>query len=102
MWLTGVWQRCHADADHYNGLPDLLDRFSIGVVRVPPGFDGSANPGAVRLLEQVRARGVAVLPIVAGDRWEAAGARFSALSPPATGSTTSSDNARSVVLDVVS
>ena len=24
----------HADQDHYNGLPDLLDRFAIGMVRV--------------------------------------------------------------------
>ncbi len=92
----------HADADHYNGLPDLLDRFSIGVVRVPPGFDGRANPGAVRLLEDVRARGVAIRPIVAGDRWEAAGARFAALSPPAAGHPAPTDNARSVVFDVES
>ena len=107
LWERGVTHLdavilSHADADHYNGLPDLLDRFSIGVVRVPPGFAGPANPGAVRLLEDVRARGVPVRPIVAGDRWEAAGARFSALSPPATGRPSSTDNARSVVLDVES
>ncbi len=71
-------------------------------MRVPPGFAGPANPGAIRLLEDVRARGVPILTIVAGDRWEAAGARFEALSPPETGRPSSTDNARSVVLDVES
>ena len=107
LWERGVTHLdavilSHADADHYNGLPDLLDRFSIGVVRVPPGFAGPANPGAVRLLEDVRARGVPVRPIVAGDSWEAAGTRFSTLFPPARGLPLSTDNARSVVLDVES
>ncbi len=34
----------HPDADHYNGLPDLLDRFSVGAVCVAPGFDRGADP----------------------------------------------------------
>ena len=34
----------HADQDHYNALPDLLDRFAIGEVVVPPGFASEANP----------------------------------------------------------
>jgi competence protein ComEC len=112
LWARGVRRidaviLSHADSDHYNGLPDLLDRFSIGVVRVPPDFAGPANPGAVRLLDEVRARGVPVRTIAAGDHWEAAGARFSAWHPPALSASTSapapglsSDNARSVVLDL--
>jgi competence protein ComEC len=110
LWARGVRYidaiiLSHADSDHYNGLPDLLDRFSVGVVRVPPDFATAANPGAIRLLEQVRARGVPVGLIAAGDRWEAAGARFSVWHPPRTeGSSSSSghssDNARSVVLDL--
>lgn len=104
LWSRGVRRieaviLSHADSDHYNGLPDLLDRFSVGAVCVPPGFADAANPGAVRLLDAVRARGVPVRTIVAGDHWEAAGAHFSVMhSTPAEGS--SSDNARSVVLDV--
>ena len=41
----------HADQDHYDGLVDLLDRFTIGVVHVTPLFGGEANPLAVDLLE---------------------------------------------------
>jgi competence protein ComEC len=109
LWARGVRHidaviLSHADADHYNGLPDLLDRFSIGVVRVPPGFVGPSNPEAVRLVDAVRSRGIPVRPIAAGDSWEAAGARFRVWHPPrpADGPAAgrSSDNARSVVLDV--
>jgi competence protein ComEC len=90
----------HADADHYDGLPDLLDRFAVGVVRVPPGFEGAANPGAGRLLAAVRARGVPVRPIVAGDRIDlGGGATLTALHPPAAAPTADSDNARSVVVE---
>ncbi len=90
LWSRGVRRLdavilSHADADHYNGLPDLLDRFAVGAVLVPPGFEGPANPGAGRLLDSARARGVPVRTIVAGDRWEAAGARFSVRHPPRRG-----------------
>src|SRR5206468_3490886 len=50
----------HADSDHFNGLDDLLDRFAIGIVRVPPGFGGPDNPLAEELLERVRRKGVAL------------------------------------------
>jgi competence protein ComEC len=91
----------HADADHYNGLPELLERFSIGEVRVPPGFGGGANPGASRLLEAVRARGVPVRPIAAGDRLDlGAAAALEVLHPPEGWRPEAPDNARSVVLDL--
>jgi competence protein ComEC len=98
-----VQLRWHADSDHYNGLPDLLDRFSVGEVRVPPGFGGPSNPGAVALLKHVRARGVPVRAIAAGSHWDTRGVRFSVWHPPRAGaelSSLTSDNARSVVLDL--
>jgi hypothetical protein len=79
---SGVWQGCHADADHYNGLPDLLDRFAIGELRVAPGFAGTGNPGAERLLESAGARGIPVRPIAEGRSWRLGGATLSALHPP--------------------
>ena len=108
LWARGVRRidaivLSHADADHYNGLPDLLDRFSVGVVRVPPGFAGPTNPGAVRLLDEVRARGVPIRSIADGDHWEASGATFTVRHPPPDNGPVafrSSDNARSVVLDI--
>jgi competence protein ComEC len=99
----GVPLRWHADADHYDGLPDVLDRFAIGAVLVPPGFDsGGANPGAVELLAMVRARGVPVRTLARGDRWELGQAgRVIVRHPPRDWSTgMAGDNARSIVLDV--
>ncbi len=87
LWARGVRHLdavilSHADADHYNGLPDLLDRFSIGAVRVPPGFASPANPGAIRLLDLIRARGVPIHTIADGDQWSAGGAGFHVWHPP--------------------
>ena len=108
LWARGVRHidmvvLSHADSDHYNGLPDLLDRFSVGEVRVPPGFASPANPGAVELLHLVRSRGVPIRPIAAGDHWQTTAARFSVWHPPRAGAFSpdrTSDNARSVVLDL--
>ena len=58
----------HADSDHYNGLPDLLDRFDVGRVGVPEGFGGADEPGPAAVLDAVRARGVPVATADAGDR----------------------------------
>ncbi len=90
----------HADHDHYDGLPDLLDRFAIGQVRVPPGFGGPSNPGAIALLDQLRSRGIPVRPTVASESWETGGVQFTVLHPAAGWHPEASDNARSLVLDV--
>ena len=105
LWSQGIDRidtviLSHADQDHYNGLPDLLDRFSIGSLRIPPGFGGPANPGAVQIIRSVRSRGIAVLTTSAPETWESAGVHFSVLHPPSGWYPESSDNARSLVLDI--
>jgi competence protein ComEC len=91
----------HADADHYNGLPDLLDRFAVGAVLVPPGFGGPKNPGALALLDEVRRRGVPLRTIAEGDAWQSGAAlSFRILHPPEGWQPDAPDNARSVVLDL--
>lgn len=108
LWSMGVARLdvltlSHADSDHYNGLPDLLDRFPIGIVRVPPGFGGPANPGARDLIEAVKARGIPVETITRGDRIDlGGGTTLEALHPGPSIPSGSTDNARSVVLEVVS
>jgi len=81
-------------------LPDLLDRFAIGQVRVPPGFGGPTNPGAIALLDQLRSRGISVRSIAAPVSWEAGGVQFTLLHPADGWQPDVSDNARSLVLDV--
>jgi competence protein ComEC len=106
LWARGVGRLdavvlSHADADHYNGLPDLLDRFPIAVVLVPPGFEsGGSNPGAAGLLRRVRARGVPVRTVAAGMGWGSTGGLSFRVLHPGAGSESGKDNARSVVLDV--
>jgi competence protein ComEC len=105
LWARGINQidtvfLSHADHDHYDGLPDLLDRFVIGQVRVPQGFGGPMNPGAIALVEQLRSRGIPVRPIAAPESWEAGGVEFTVLHPAAGWQPDASDNARSLVLDV--
>jgi len=105
LWARGISRidtvfLSHADHDHYDGLPDLLDRIAIGQVRVPPGFGGPSNPGAIALLDQLRARGIPVRPIAAPESWETGGVHFTLLHPPAGWHPEASDNARSLVLDV--
>ena len=105
LWARGVNRLdtvilSHADLDHYNGLPDLLDRFPIGKIRIPQGFGGPSNPGAVRLIQDVRSRGIPVLETSAPDSWESAGVQFTVQHPPRDWYPQASDNARSLVLDV--
>jgi competence protein ComEC len=105
LWARGVNRidtilLSHADQDHYDGLPDLLDRFRIGVVRVPPGFAGPTNPQAIKLIDRIRSCGVAVRTIAAPETWESGGARFAIWHPRAGWYPEAPDNARSLVLDV--
>ena len=105
LWARGVNRidavfLSHADQDHYDGLPDLLDRFSIAEVRLPPGFAGVNNPLALELVEQLQNRRIPVRPITAPARWEQAGVQFTVRHPPDGWRPETSDNSRSLVIDV--
>jgi len=113
LWMRGVSRidrvmLSHADSDHYVGLLDLLPRFSIGEVLIPPGFADLDNPGARHLVETLRAFDIPVRTIARGTHWERNGADFTVLHPPMPDEESggylaaTSDNARSLVLDVVS
>src|SRR5205085_11054053 len=48
LWSRGIRRLdevfiSHADLDHFNGLPDLLDYFTIGQVTCTPTFADRAN-----------------------------------------------------------
>ena len=105
LWSFGVRRidvliLSHADADHFNGVLDLLDRFAVGSVRIPPGFEGAKNPGAARLIAEIRTRGIPAASIAEGDVIDLGlGLTLTAIHPRAD-DVTGSDNARSVVLEV--
>ena len=104
LWSRGVRRvdvlvLSHADSDHFDGVPDLLDRFEVGMVRLPPGFGSPKNPGAARLVAEFHARGIPVEPVVDGDAIDLGAGLVLTARHPRPGDESGTDNARSVVLE---
>ncbi len=89
----------HADADHFNAVPELLRRFAVDAVYAPPGaFDGKS--GSVRALRKALDRhGLGIEHVMAGDRFRFGEAVVEVLHPP-EGSFGEHDNAASMVLSI--
>ena len=89
----------HADVDHFNAVPELLRRFSVGVVYVSPVmFDGDsmATQTLRRAIERSR---VPLGEISASQQLVAGDCTIHVLHPPRRG-TLGSDNSNSVVLEI--
>lgn len=105
LWSRGITHLdavilSHADADHYNLLPDLLERFSVGAVYVSPVMFEYENRAIVALREAIREAEVPVREIFAGDRLRGGeGCRIEVLHPPRRG-VIGEDNANSIVLAI--
>lgn len=107
LWSRGVSRvdavfLSHADLDHFNGLPDLMERFEIGEVVTPPNFADDDNPAAVLLVDALRQRGTPVRELTAPASWRSGTVLFQTLHPPEAWRPDASDNARSLVLEVSS
>lgn len=89
----------HADADHYNLVPGLIDRFSIGEVLVTSRMFGSPNASVAALRDAIVRAGIPIRELQTNDvlRFSAASARV--LHPLAQG-VNGSDNANSIVLEI--
>jgi competence protein ComEC len=74
LWSRGVTRIdavviSHADADHYNALPELLKRFPVGVVYVSPQmFRDRSQAGLIELERRLAEADVPIREIWAGDR----------------------------------
>jgi len=105
LWSRGIRHLdavvlSHADADHYNGLPGLLERFSVGVIYVSPVMFDRHKPGLTALEEAVGRSGVPVRPIHGGSRLRVGeGCQVEVVHPPRQGGI-GSDNANSLVLAI--
>lgn len=74
LWTRGrqsidVLAISHADADHVNGLPQLFERFPVGLVLVPESFENDETGKALRKWLEARAP---VRVFKRGDRFELA------------------------------
>jgi competence protein ComEC len=86
LWSRGVTHLdavvlSHSDLDHYNAIPELLERFSVGVIYVSPVMFEEENQAMAALAESIRRAGVPVETISAGDRLVVSGRRTSPTSP---------------------
>jgi competence protein ComEC len=103
LWSRGLMHidavvLSHADSDHYNALPGLLERFSVGVVYVSPVMFEKEGAGLTALKESIEQAGVQVRELHAGDRLHGGdGCDLTVLHPPPRGILGTS-NANSIVL----
>jgi len=72
LWHEGVTQIdtlviSHADTDHFNAVPELLERFAVGEILVPPAFLASESWAVAEVLRQARLAGITVRATQAGD-----------------------------------
>ncbi len=125
LWAEGIETLdaiilSHADIDHYNAVPGLLERFRVGTVVVGPTMfaagddpgmpnDTSVAPGAAaeslavaKLRMAIDRAGATSRTVSQGDRIVIAGeeAEIRVRHPPAEG-VAGSDNANSLVLEIV-
>jgi len=90
----------HADADHYNAIPELLKRFSVGAVYVSPVMFENQAEALAALHDAVAERGIPIGETYGGDRLRVRGpSRLSVLHPPRRG-VLGSDNANSLTLQI--
>ena len=90
----------HADADHFNGVPALLDLVPIGRVVLGPRFAAGGQDDAVALLDLLDDRGVPIDRVAAGARRRAGPTVLTVRHPPPERPPGVSDNARSVVIQI--
>ena len=102
LWHRGIRRidevfLSHADLDHFNGLPSLLERFAVGQVTCTPTFADKSTPGVAATVGALERRRVAVRTARAGDRFSAGEVEMEVLHPPADGPP-GVENVRSLVL----
>ncbi len=92
----------HADADHFNAIPELLERFSVGVIYMSPPMLRKRDPATGELLTAIEQKHVPLRALWQGCSLNARDARVSILHPTGVGITAtrhgSVDNANSIVL----
>jgi competence protein ComEC len=90
----------HPDSDHYNALPGLLKKFSVGAVYVSPVMFTKQRKSVAELREAIDRHKVPVRELRAGDRLAGGdGCRIEVLHPVGHG-LAGPDNANSLVLAV--
>ena len=105
LWRCGIRRisgviLTHADADHYNALPGVLERFRTRAIYVSPMMFRESALGLAALQDAIATARVPVQIVAAGDLVPTRGpTRLQVLHPPPDG-VAGSDNANSLVLEL--
>jgi competence protein ComEC len=102
LWSRGIRRidevfLSHADLDHFNGLPALLERFAVGQITLTPSFAEKPTGGVRATLDELAKRRIPVRIARTGDRFSAGEVEMDVLHPPANGPS-GVENVRSLVL----
>ena len=90
----------HADADHYNAIPEIAERFSMGIVYAPPHVLKDDSPGVALLRSEMTRHGIPLKEIVAGSKLKIGGDVSASVLHPVRTELDGPDNINSVVLSV--
>jgi competence protein ComEC len=104
LWSRGIRRidaliLSHADLDHFNGVVQLLDRFTVARAVSTPTFAERGNQAMETTLAALDTRSIKLEVVQRGQRWNIDGVSFEVLHPPAVGPD-GKENARSLVLHV--
>lgn len=110
LWSRGIMRIdglviSHADIDHYNAVPGLLERFHVGTIYVSPVMfeaigDAETRGGVAVLHDAIEHAGVPIREIWSGDRLRVGSdMAIQVLHPPEKG-VVGSDNANSITMAV--
>jgi len=105
LWSRGIKRLdrllvSHADADHYNAVPYLLDRFSVQSVGLPTPMLKRLATDCPVLHRAICLKQCGLFPLQSGDSWQlTGGVKIQVVHPPA-GGVIGTDNANSLVLVV--
>ena len=104
LWSRGIRRiddliLSHADLDHFNGVPQLAERFAIGRVICTPTFAERTLPAVPKTIGALESYSIPIEIATRCKRWEVDGVTFEVLHPPQNGPR-GIENARSLVLHV--
>jgi len=105
LWSLGVTELTaimlsHADADHFNALPGVLQRFRVRSIITPPGMFAQNKPALVASREAIRAGHIPIHEVAAGEELLTTLAQpIRVLHPPAE-RIAGNDNANSLVVRI--
>jgi competence protein ComEC len=102
LWSRGIRHideviLSHADLDHFNGLPALLERFSVGQVTSTPTFADKSTPGVRETLAALERFHVPLRIVEAGQLLSGGEVEIQVLHPEGT-KPEGKENYRSMVL----